>query len=159
MREKTAVLVGVSLELGGLVAHGTESDQKSLRAFGTDIGIGFQLKDDLLDVYADKKKFGKQVGGDIIANKKTFLLIKALEKARGKHKPELEKWLASKKFDPRKKVKAITSIYNELNIRELTEKKMNYFFDKGFVSLGQLSENKKMNPLVEFTKNLIHREF
>src|SRR5258708_5357143 len=126
IRLKTAVLLGFSLELGALLADAPEQDRQALRNFGINVGTGFQLKDDWLDVYADKKKFGKQVGGDIIANKKTFLLIKALEKARGKHKPELEKWLASKKFDPRKKVKAITSIYNELNIRELTEKKMNY---------------------------------
>src|SRR5258706_1181052 len=158
IRQKTAVLLGFSLELGALLAHAPESDQKALRDFGTNIGIGFQLKDDLLDVYADKKKFGKQVGGDIIANKKTFLLIKALEKAKGKQKKELERWLTSKKFDARNKVKAITSIYNELNIRALTEEQMNSFFNKGFISLGHLLENKKVNSLIEFTKNLIDRE-
>ncbi len=160
IRQKTAVLLGFSLELGALLANADESDQKALRDFGTNIGIGFQLKDDLLDVYADKKKkkFGKQVGGDIIANKKTFLLIKALEKAKGARKKELERWLASKKFDARNKVKAITSIYNELNIRELAEEKMNSFFNKGFISLGRLLENKKVNPLIEFTRNLIDRE-
>ncbi len=158
IRQKTAVLLGFSLELGALLAHAPESDQKALRDFGTNIGIGFQLKDDLLDVYADKKKFGKQVGGDIIANKKTFLLIKALEKAKGKQKKELERWLTSKKFDARNKVKAITSIYNELNILELAEEKMNSFFNKGFISLGHLLQNEKVNPLIEFTKNLIDRE-
>ncbi len=158
IRQKTAVLLGFSLELGALLANAAESDQKALRDFGTNIGIGFQLKDDLLDVYADKKKFGKQVGGDIIANKKTFLLIKALEKAKGARKKELERWLASKKFDARNKVKAITSIYNELNIRDLAEEKMNSFFSKGFISLGQLLQNKKVNPLIEFTRNLIDRE-
>ncbi|MBI3482391.1 MAG: polyprenyl synthetase family protein, partial [Bacteroidetes bacterium] len=127
IRQKTAVLLGFSLELGAALAGASETDQKALRDFGTNIGIGFQLKDDLLDVYANKKKFGKQVGGDIIANKKTFLLIKALEKAKGNQKKELGKWLSSKKFDQGNKVKAITSIYNELDIRALTEKKMNYY--------------------------------
>ncbi|MBI1768698.1 MAG: polyprenyl synthetase family protein [Bacteroidetes bacterium] len=158
IRQKTAVLLGFSLELGAALAGASETDQKALRDFGTNIGIGFQLKDDLLDVYANKKKFGKQVGGDIIANKKTFLLIKALEKAKGNQKKELGKWLSSKKFDQGNKVKAITSIYNELDIRALTEKKMNYYFNRGFANLNRLSKNKKANSLIEFTKNLINRE-
>lgn len=86
---KTAVLLGFSLELGAILADASKEDQKALRDFGTNIGIGFQLKDDLLDAYADPKKFDKQIGGDIIANKKTFLLIKALEKVQGKSKREL----------------------------------------------------------------------
>jgi geranylgeranyl diphosphate synthase type II len=158
IRQKTAVLLGFSLELGAMLADAPEADQKSLREFGTNIGIGFQLKDDLLDVYADKKKFGKQVGGDIIANKKTFLLIKALEKAKGNQKKELDFWLNSKKFDKNKKVEAVTSIYNELKIDKLTEKKANQFFEKGFANLNGLSKNKKVNSLIEFTRDLIDRE-
>ena len=106
IRLKTAVLLGFSLELGALLANANSEERQALKEFGTNIGIGFQLKDDLLDVYADKNKFGKQVGGDILANKKTYLLIKAKEKARGKDKQELEQWLAAKKFDKQKKVKA-----------------------------------------------------
>ena len=158
IRQKTAVLLGFSLELGALLADASEADQKALREFGINIGIGFQLKDDLLDVYADKKKFGKQVGGDIISNKKTFLLIKALEKAKGKQKKELEYWLKAQKFDKQKKVNAVTLIYNELKIDRLTEKKANGFFEKGFSNLNGLSKNKKVNSLIEFTKDLIDRE-
>src|SRR6185369_7488318 len=124
IRQKTAVLLGFSLELGALLADASATDQKALRDFGTNIGIGFQLKDDLLDVYADRKKFGKQVGGDIIANKKTFLLIKALEKAKGKQRTELDKWLASKKFSKTKKIKAVTAIYDSLQIHSITEQKI-----------------------------------
>ncbi|GHM99942.1 isoprenyl synthetase [Cytophagales bacterium WSM2-2] len=158
IRLKTAVLLGFSLELGALLADAPELEQKSLRDFGVNIGIGFQLKDDLLDVYADKKKFGKQVGGDIVANKKTFLLIKALEKARGNQKKELEKWLTAKKFNKSAKIKAVTSIYDELKIPQFTEQKMNLYFDKGFSSLSMIPENKKVNPLIGFTKALIDRE-
>lgn len=158
IRLKTAVLLGFSLELGALLADAPTEDQKLLRDFGVNIGIGFQLKDDLLDVYADKKKFGKQVGGDIIANKKTFLLIKALEMARGPKKKELEKWLASKKFDKRKKVNSVTAIYDDLGIPKVTEAKMNQFFDQGFSCLNHLSVNKRANPLIEFARNLIDRE-
>ncbi|HEX6222955.1 MAG TPA: polyprenyl synthetase family protein, partial [Chryseolinea sp.] len=129
---KTAVLLGFSLELGALLAGASEKDCKSLREFGVNIGIGFQLKDDLLDAYADSKKFGKQVGGDIIANKKTFLLIKSLQLAHENHHKQLKDWLGRKKFLKSEKVNAVKNIYDELNIPELTEKKINSYFKKAF---------------------------
>lgn len=156
IRLKTAVLLGFALELGALLAGASADDRNSLREFGTNIGIGFQLKDDLLDVYADQKKFGKQVGGDIIANKKTFLLIKAIEKSRGKDKAELLRWLAAKKFDKRKKVKAITEIYDRNNIAQLTEQRINDYFDKGFESLETLSTDQSI--LRHFAQELIKRQ-
>ncbi len=139
IRLKTAVLLGFSLELGALLANATDNDCRTLRDLGINIGMGFQLKDDWLDVYADRKKFGKQVGGDIVANKKTFLLIKALEMAKGKQKLALQKWLASRKFNKTEKIKAVTSIYDSLQISLLTQKKINYFFAKGLDSLNNLS--------------------
>ncbi|MFM7486895.1 MAG: polyprenyl synthetase family protein [Cytophagales bacterium] len=156
IRLKTAVLLGFALELGAVLAGTSAEDRRSLREFGTNIGIGFQLKDDLLDVYADQKKFGKQVGGDIIANKKTFLLIKAIEKSRGKDKTELLRWLAAKKFDKRKKVKAITEIYDRNNIAQLTEQRINDYFDKGFQSLETLSTDQSI--LRHFAQELIKRQ-
>ncbi|MBX2895186.1 MAG: polyprenyl synthetase family protein [Cyclobacteriaceae bacterium] len=155
---KTAVLLGFSLELGALLAKAPEADRVALREFGTLIGIGFQLKDDLLDVYADKKKFGKQVGGDIIANKKTYLLIKAREIARGQHKRELEFWLSAKKFNKQKKVKAITAIYDQLGIAALTEKKIADYFTKGFEKLNVLPESAQKQNLIKFTQELINRQ-
>jgi geranylgeranyl diphosphate synthase type II len=156
IRLKTAVLLGFALELGAVLAGTSPEDRKSLREFGTNIGIGFQLKDDLLDIYADQKKFGKQVGGDIIANKKTFLLIKAIEKSKGKDKVELLRWLAAKKFDKRKKVKAITEIYDRNNIAQLTEQRINHYFDKGFQSLETLSTDQSI--LRHFAQELIMRQ-
>ncbi|PZR32540.1 MAG: isoprenyl synthetase [Azospira oryzae] len=156
IRLKTAVLLGFSLELGALLADATQEDRKALRDFGVNIGIGFQLKDDLLDVYADQKQFGKQVGGDIIANKKTFLLIKALEKAKGKDKKELEQWLSMKKFNTQKKVTAITALYDKLNIRTITENKINEYFEKGFASIAPLGDKSKV--LVQFAKELAERQ-
>ena len=158
VRLKTAVLLGFSLELGALLANASEKDRKALRDFGVNIGIGFQLKDDLLDVYADKKKFGKQVGGDIIANKKTFLLIKALEKVKGKQKVELEKWLTLGKFSNPKKVKAVTAIYDSLQIPALTEQKIKYFFEKGFSCLDDLSNPSSAKQLKGFVQKLIDRD-
>src|SRR5690606_10586068 len=93
IRQKTAALLGFSLELGAILADAPTEDQQALREFGTHIGVGFQLRDDLLDAFADPKKFGKQPGGDILAHKKTYLLIKALEQARGKTRAELLHWL------------------------------------------------------------------
>ncbi len=155
---KTAVLLGFSLELGALLAKAPEAERIALREFGTLIGIGFQLKDDLLDVYADKKKFGKQVGGDIIANKKTYLLIKAKEKARGQHKRELEFWLNAKKFNKQKKVKAITAVYDQLGIRLLAEKKSEEYFSKGFEKLNALPDSAQKQHLIAFAKDLINRQ-
>jgi len=158
IRLKTAVLLGFSLELGALLANADSEERQALKEFGTNIGIGFQLKDDLLDVYADKKKFGKQVGGDILANKKTYLLIKAKEKARGKDKQELEYWLRAKKFNKQKKVKAITALYDALGIARLTERKIEDYFSKGFQNLNKLKNSSQKQLLIEFTQNLINRQ-
>jgi geranylgeranyl diphosphate synthase, type II len=156
---KTAVLVGFSLELGALLAGASEKDCKSLREFGINIGIGFQLKDDLLDAYGDSKKFGKQVGGDIIANKKTFLLIKSLELAKETQRQELQDWISKKKFNKSEKVNAIKSIYDALEIPSLTEKKVNSYFKKGFSRLQRLNcSAKRKTELIKFTELLIGRE-
>jgi geranylgeranyl diphosphate synthase type II len=158
IRLKTAVLLGFSLELGALLAGADETERKALKDFGINIGIGFQLKDDLLDVYADKEKFGKQVGGDIIANKKTYLLIKALEKAKGNDKKELSFWLGQKKFNKRKKIKAVTDIYDKLKIAALTENKINRYFARGFKNLDLLNSSEAKDLLIIFTKDLIIRQ-
>ncbi len=158
IRLKTAVLLGLSLELGSTLAGAREVERRALRDFGINIGIGFQLKDDLLDVYADKKKFGKLVGGDIIANKKTFLLIKAKEKARGRDKIELEKWINKKKFINREKVKSVKAIYDKLQIPTLTEVKIQYYFNKGFSKLESIPDSPAKHQLIEFTKDLINRQ-
>lgn len=158
IRLKTAVLLGFSLELGALLADADEKQRAALKDFGTNIGIGFQLKDDLLDVYADKKKFGKQVGGDIIANKKTFLLIKAMENAKGKDKIELHQWLNAKKFNRQKKVKAVTALYDKLDIPALAESRIQFYFDKGFEKLEKISDSPAKSQLIQFTQDLINRQ-
>jgi geranylgeranyl diphosphate synthase type II len=159
IRKKTAVLIGFSLELGAILAQAPEGDQQRWRDFGEKIGIGFQLKDDWLDVYADSDKFGKQVGGDIAANKKTYLLIKALEMAQGEDKATLVDWLSREHFSHEEKVAAIMDIYDRLNIKNLAVKKMNLFFNSAFADLEQLSEqNNAVEILKEFSHNLINRE-
>lgn len=156
--QKTAVLLGFSLELGALLAGASENDRRILQQAGTDLGVGFQLHDDLLDVFGNKKKFGKQVGGDIIANKKTFLLIEALRRSKGKDKTELTRWLNAKKFDKRKKVAAVTAIYNRLGVQLETEAKISSCFRKGFDGLQKLSVHEKLGPLLDFAHSLANRQ-
>ncbi|EOZ96800.1 Dimethylallyltransferase [Indibacter alkaliphilus LW1] len=160
IRQKTAVLLGFALQFGAIMAGASEKDSNKLYEFGVNVGIGFQLKDDLLDVYADKAKFGKQVGGDIIANKKTFLLIKAAELAKDESKSTLEHWLEQKEFDKEEKVKAVRKIYDELGIKALTEKKMQEYFDKGLAQLDSIDVPHKdaYQALLQITQDLINRE-
>jgi geranylgeranyl diphosphate synthase type II len=159
IRLKTAVLLGFSLELGAILAGASEDDRKLLRDFGTNIGIGFQLKDDLLDAYGDPKKFGKQPGGDIIANKKTWLLIKALERSSRQSKTDLSQWMAATRFNKKEKIAAIKSIYDKLNLPALAEKKISQYFIKGFTNLDKLSAGEDRKQIVrEFTSLLIERQ-
>ncbi|CAH0996583.1 (2E,6E)-farnesyl diphosphate synthase [Emticicia aquatica] len=160
IRLKTSVLLGFSLELGGLIAEAGDEATQLLYDFGTNIGIGFQLKDDILDVYGDPEKFGKQVGGDIIENKKTWLLLKALELSAGKkEEAELQFWINAKEFDKEEKVKAVRAIYDSLNIKHLAENKMNTYFNQGLEDLVKLNApSDKKQPLIELTKQLIERE-
>jgi geranylgeranyl diphosphate synthase type II len=159
IRLKTSVLLGFALELGGMLSGADAESARKLYEAGENMGIGFQLKDDLLDVYGDPEKFGKQVGGDIISNKKTFLLIEALTKSTGDVKAELEKWISSTDFDPVEKVNAVRNIYEQTQIRAFTERKINDYFARGISCLEQLevSEERK-EILLQFVHQLVERE-
>lgn len=156
---KTAVLLGFSLKMGAQLGGADEFSCQLLYNFGKNMGIGFQLKDDLLDVYADDTKFGKLLGGDIIANKKTFLLIKALQEAKGSDKSELENWLQKDHFEPSEKVAAVRAIYDNLNVKKITENRVQEFFSKGLESLQKLKvKDEKKSILNSFANYLINRE-
>jgi geranylgeranyl diphosphate synthase type II len=159
IRQKTAVLLGFSMELGAILADAPENHQNLLKEFGVNIGLGFQLKDDLLDVYGDQLKFGKQVGGDIISNKKTYLLIKALDLVTGNLQTELKQWLTVAEFDKKEKVAAVTRIYNELGIRQYAAEKINYYFKNAYQALDQLEiHNHQLAELRAYADYLTHRE-
>ncbi len=160
IRLKTAVLLGYALQLGAVLAGAKKDDARKLYDFGVNIGVGFQLKDDLLDVFADQAKFGKQVGGDIISNKKTFLLIKALELAKGKDAEELNFWLSQREFDKMEKVSAVRGLYVKLGIRSLSEGKMEDYFKTAFEQLDGIhcADQNHLNALRAITHDLIHRE-
>ncbi|TAG87899.1 MAG: polyprenyl synthetase family protein [Bacteroidetes bacterium] len=160
IRLKTAVLLGFALELGGILAGENQEVTHQLRLFGEKIGIGFQLKDDWLDVFGQTEKVGKQVGGDIIANKKTFLLIKAIEQSKNETKTNLDFWLNCKEFDKNEKIKAIIDIYNQSNISEQTLSKINIYFDEAFNILDNLhfAHQESKNNLKNFVDVLLNRE-
>ncbi len=158
---KTAVLLGYSCRLGALLADATSEEADLLDQFGTTIGIGFQLMDDILDVYGEQASFGKQVGGDIVANKKTYLLIKALELAeeQGGTKRALNRALTTD-MPAAEKVALVTSIYNELGIKQLAEAKMRQYYDEGLAMLDQLPTINQVakDQLVDFALTLMRRQ-
>ena len=159
IRLKTAVVLGGALKIGALLGGADEKDAALLGNFGEKLGIAFQLQDDILDVYGDPGKFGKQVGGDIISNKKTYLLIKALELADEKQQQELSYWLSLNQFNEPKKVAAVTAIYNALGLRQVAEEVMHNYADKAFDALNAINlpgEHKQY--LQEFADGLLVRE-
>ncbi|RYE34048.1 MAG: polyprenyl synthetase family protein [Sphingobacteriales bacterium] len=159
IRLKTAVLLAGSLKIGALIAEAPIEQADYLYRFGENLGLAFQLQDDILDVYGDPDKFGKQVGGDIISNKKTFLLIKAIELAEGLEKEELNYWLYTENTDPEAKVHAVTDLYNRLGVRQLAEEQMSNFAEKALGALAKVpvSEEKKQT-LTSFAEKLLVRE-
>jgi len=158
IRLKTAVLLGFSLEMGAILGGAPNEEAELLKNFGERIGLGFQIKDDLLDVFGEQEKFGKQVGGDIIANKKTYLLLKALEDANTTQKQTLEHWLSKTEFDPKEKVAAVRNIYDELDIEQKAQNLAQNYFDEAFSLFNDLKrEGHKKAPLKTFAEKLINR--
>lgn len=155
---KTAALLGFGLAFGTFLAGGSDPDVRHMEQLGINLGIGFQLKDDLLDVFGDQEKFGKQVGGDIIANKKTYLLLRAIEKAGPAEREILQKWLHKKEFDPIEKVNAIKNIYQKLSIQSDTEKLIDHFHTKAFNELEMMEiKSEKKEFIRVFFEDLLAR--
>ncbi|MEX1001074.1 MAG: polyprenyl synthetase family protein [Crocinitomicaceae bacterium] len=158
IRLKTAVLLGCSLKLGAIVGGASEKEAQDLYDFGANLGIAFQLQDDILDVYADQNKFGKQVGGDIIANKKTYLLLTALDTANADQLKRLQKLLFDE-TDKEKKVRGVKEIYAELNIRKKAEQQMEIFYHTALQNLDAIQvETSKKEPLRNIAAFLLSRE-
>lgn len=158
---KTAVLLGASLQMGAVIAGANTEEALHLYNFGKHIGIAFQLQDDILDVYADAEKFGKQQGGDIVSNKKTFLLLKALELSESNRylKEELHQWIHAPEFNPTEKVVAVTNIFNFLNIPELARKEMQHQYNLALESYNKLSSTiGDKNILLQYADSLMVRE-
>ena len=156
---KTAVLLACSLKMGAIIGGASKQDANYIYEFGKNLGVAFQLMDDILDLYGDPDKVGKQVGGDIIANKKTYLLLKAKELATGDLKKQLEFSLSSKALKKEAKIEKITSIFNELKIKQLAEKEMTLFYNTALANLDSISvDNEKKIVFENFAKGLMQRE-
>lgn len=159
IRLKTAVLLAAALKIGAILGGAEKEDARNLYLFGQSMGLAFQLKDDLLDVYGDPRTFGKNIGGDIVSNKKTYMLIKALENANDEQRKELEKWIAAKEFDHDEKIKAVTKLYDEIGVREICERKMADYSEEALTYLSNVSvESIKKMELRKTLDKMMRRE-
>jgi geranylgeranyl diphosphate synthase type II len=158
IRLKTAVLLAASLQMGAIAGGASETDAELLWEFGLSTGLAFQLKDDLLDVYGCPETFGKRIGGDIACNKKTFMLINALDKADPETLAELQGWLSDTSRPEQQKIDAVTSIYNKLNIKELCILEMEKHQRRAFQALDRVSvpESRKLH-LIQLANELTDR--
>jgi geranylgeranyl diphosphate synthase type II len=145
IRLKTSVLLACACKVGAIMAGASADDTDNLYKFGEKLGLAFQLQDDLLDVYGDPAVFGKNIGGDITSNKKTYMLINAFNRATPAQREELTKWVNAKEFDRNEKVAAVTNLYNEIGIRKLCEQKMEQYYQESLVYLAKVnvSEERK----------------
>jgi geranylgeranyl diphosphate synthase type II len=156
---KTAVLIAASLKIGAILGGASEKDADDLYAFGRHLGIAFQLQDDLLDTFGDPALVGKKLGTDIADNKKTFLMIEALRKANPAQKEELTSWLKRKEFDWDEKVHAVTSLFNDLNVKDSTEAKIKEFYAESLENLKRVNRpEEQKTELYHFASFLMNRE-
>ncbi len=159
IRLKTSVLLACAMKIGAILADAPAEDADLLYKFGEQLGLAFQLQDDLLDVYGDPKIFGKAIGGDITSNKKTYMLINAMQRADNRQRAELERWISARDFDRAEKIAAVTCIYNQLGIRELCETRINHYFAESEKSLARVAvSDERKAQLREFMAALLKRE-
>jgi geranylgeranyl diphosphate synthase type II len=156
---KTAVLLAASAKIGSIIGGADDKDSDLLYEFGKNLGLAFQIQDDLLDVYGDIKVFGKIMGGDIISNKKTFMLVKALEIASIDQAKQLHEQFSLKEFDPDIKVKKVVDLYDQLNIKNISERLANDYINTAFSLLDKIGViNERKTELVNIGNSLIGRD-
>jgi geranylgeranyl diphosphate synthase type II len=156
---KTAILLASSLKMGALIAEAPANDAQLLYDMGYNLGLAFQLQDDLLDTFGEQDTFGKNIGGDIVSNKKTFLLINALNLANSDQLAELNKWLQTKYFNRNEKIEQIKKIYNELEIFKITQTKIEDYFQIALNCWDQLNvDSVRKEGLLAIAKNLMNRQ-
>lgn len=157
IRLKTAVLLGCSLKCGAIAAGASQKDADALYSFGINIGLAFQLMDDLLDVYGNPETFGKRIGGDILCNKKTYLQITTLKHPETSDK--MHAWINKEEYNEEEKIRAVTQLYNKLNLKKLSEEMIESYYQKGINDLNQVlvDENRKAE-LKKLAENLLTRK-
>ncbi|MBR0488915.1 MAG: polyprenyl synthetase family protein [Prevotella sp.] len=159
IRLKTSVLLACAMKMGAIQAGASAEDAVNLYRFGEQIGLAFQLQDDYLDVYGDAATFGKRIGGDILSNKKTYMLINAYNKANTAQRAELDSWIQRKDFNEQDKIAAVTRLYNEIGIDKMALDKIAYYFEqsKKYLAAVQVDESRKQE-LKAYAAKMMHRE-
>ena len=160
IRLKTSVLLACALKIGAILGDASAEDADNLYRFGEKIGLAFQLQDDFLDVYGDSKVFGKAIGGDIVSNKKTYMLINAFNRANAKQRAELERWTQLKDFDRQEKIDAVTALYNDMGIDRLAQDKMATYYEesKKYLAAVQVPTEKK-RELTAYAQQMMKRTY
>lgn len=155
---KTAVLIAASLKIGAILGGSSQRDADDLYKFGRNLGMAFQLQDDLLDTYGDPGLIGKNLGTDILDNKKTFLIIRALKTASEPQRKELTAWLTRKEVDQDEKIEAVISLFNKLNVKEATEERIQGFYRQALENLEDLNRpEERKSELFSFASSLMNR--
>jgi geranylgeranyl diphosphate synthase type II len=159
IRLKTSVLLACATKLGAILADASDEDAENLYKFGEQIGLAFQLQDDFLDVYGDPEVFGKAIGGDITSNKKTYMLINALNRANDSQRAELMQWITATDFDRQEKIKAVTTLYNIIGIDRLALDRIEYYFAEAGKYLDAVSvPDERKAQLKAFADEMMKRE-
>ncbi len=159
IRLKTSVLLAAALKIGAILGGASEKDTQLLYDFGIRMGLAFQLQDDYLDVYGDPAVFGKMTGGDILCNKKTFMLITAFSLADSEDRKKLQEWVDATDFDPAEKIRSVVAIYDKVGIAELCVQKINSYYEEGLRLLDEVSVDDALkNNLRNFVCHLMNRK-
>ena len=159
IRLKTSVLLAAALKIGACLAGAPEEDARKLYDFGVKMGLAFQLQDDWLDVYGDPKVFGKNIGGDILCNKKTYMLITALQQADDAQRAELEGWLSATNCEPAEKIAAVTRLYNKVGVGERCMERVEAYYNEGLAVLDSVAlPAERKQVLKEFACSLMNRK-
>ena len=160
IRLKTSVLLACAMKMGAILADAPAKDADLLYKFGEQIGLAFQLQDDFLDVYGDSEVFGKAIGGDIVSNKKTYMLINAFNKANDEQRKELQQWVNQQHGDPQKKITAITKLYNDMQIDKMAERRIEHYFECGKRYLDEVNvpAERKVN-LINYALKMMNRKY
>ena len=147
IRLKTSVLLACALQIGAMLAGAPDEEAKALYRYGECLGLAFQLQDDYLDVYGDPKVFGKKIGGDILCDKKTYMLINALLHASEEERAELQRWIGCKDCNPDEKIKAVTELYTKIGVDRMAQERMNAYYAEAEACLAEVKlpeERKQM---------------
>ena len=160
IRLKTSVLLACAMKIGALLADAPADDADNLYSFGEKIGLAFQLQDDYLDVYGDPAVFGKAIGGDIVSNKKTYMLINAFNRADNAQRTELERWIRATDFDRQEKVKSVTGLYDEMGIDRLAQQKIAGYFNESKTYLDRVGvSDERKSELMRYAQRMMKRRY